>query len=146
MMAHPTIDAYITAHYSLWHEYAGYRCFRNGVPGEAEDILGDTLCVMLCKPETALLAMIDQRCGEYTRLDLFLFTAIKFKALARYKRHARRRTRERPIDMEAIRIPANEQTDYSLLERVADIDFILTEPHPGRRMREARSRKDKFNA
>jgi len=136
------IDAYITAHYDLWREYARHRCFRNGVPSESEDILGDALYVLLRKDELTLLSMIGQQCGEYTRLDLFLFTAIKFKALARYKKNSCRRQVTQRIDLSAFRIPADEETDYSLLERVADIDFVLTEPRAKKRICEARQRKD----
>lgn len=76
-MANEVLSKYIEKRYERWLDYARYHCSLSGMVGEEIDVLNEVLAMLLEKPETYVLKLLESKQGKYTELDFYILQMIK---------------------------------------------------------------------
>ena len=84
------INEYVSQRYDRWADYARYQADRAGIPGDAGDILNETMLSLLQKPSQKLTALLSREKKSYahpdqvyTELDFFVLKMIELNATSK---------------------------------------------------------------
>lgn len=111
-MANEVLGKYIKKRYERWLDYARYHCSLSSMGGEEIDVLNEVLAMLLEKPETYVLKLLESKQGKYTELDFYILQMIKLNVTSDTSPY---RHKYKPL-------PINDNVDWRKLNIVDNVE------------------------